>query len=148
MQSFQHHENFSYLYFTYILHCLSWQDDPSVRKWRTSVAVSHIGTSVVSSALTTIMAAIPLTQTILVPFSRFGQIFAINTAVSIFYALTACVAFLSLVAPPRFTNSFRSAGIMVLVMAAGTGLLFLVLFIISKCGISIPAPNGEDLFPV
>lgn len=123
-------------------------DNQSVRKWRTSVAVSHIGTSVVSSALTTIMAAIPLTQTILVPFSRFGQIFAINTAVSIFYALTACVAFLSLMAPPRFTNSFRSAGIMVLVMAAGTGLLFLILFIISRCGVSIPAPNGDELFPV
>ena len=123
------------------------QDRKSLRKWRTLVAVSHIGVSIASSALTTIVAAIPLTQTQIQPFAKFGQIVTINTSMSIFYTLTACVAFLSLFAPARFTSSLRSTILAFVGTAIFITMLTLTLFTMSKCGISIPAPDGNDLFP-
>ena len=111
------------------------------------MAVSHIGVSIASSALTTIVAAIPLTQTKIQPFSKFGQIVTINTSMSIIYTMTACVAFLSLFAPARFTSSLRSTALAFIGTAIFITVLTLSLFIMSRCGISIPAPNGEDLFP-
>ncbi len=111
------------------------------------MAVSHIGVSIASSAVTTIVAAIPLTMTSIQPFSKFGQIVTINTTVSILYTFTACVTFLSLFAPAHFTSSVRSTSIAILGTAIFVTGLVLVLYIISRCGIDIPAPNGENLFP-
>ena len=70
------------------------QDNAECRRWRALAAVSHIGVSITSSAITTIVAAIPLCLTVIRPFSKFGQIVTINTSISILYTLTACVAFL------------------------------------------------------
>jgi uncharacterized membrane protein YgdD (TMEM256/DUF423 family) len=123
------------------------KDPGSLRRWRTLVATSHIGVSITSSAVTTIVAAIPLTMTTIEPFSKFGQIVTINTTVSIFYTLTACVAFLSLAAPPRYVNSLRSTSIALLGTVIFVATLVLALYIVSRCGIDIPAPNGENLFP-
>jgi len=103
--------------------------------------------SIVSSAITTIIAAIPLTQTVIQPFAKFGQIVTINTSASILYTMTACVAFLSIFAPARFVNSLKSTLIAFVGMCAFVGSAVLVLYIMHLKGINVPAPNGNDLFP-
>ena len=119
----------------------------ALRQWRTRVAVTHIGSSVVSSAVTTIAAALPLTQAILRPFSRFGEIVAINAAVSVTYSLTACVAFLAVFAPSKFVSRVSSSviafSIALLLMATG---LAVVYAIVHFGGVHIPGPSGTDLF--
>ena len=108
--------------------------------------MSHIGVSITSSALTTIVAAIPLTQTIIQPFSKFGQIVLINSSMSILYTMTACVAFLSIFAPARFSNNLRATLLAFLGVCGFVGVLFATLFIMAKCGVPIPSPNGDALF--
>ena len=102
---------------------------------------------VVSSALTTIAAALPLTQAVLRPFSRFGEIVAINAAVSVTYSLTACVAFLAVAAPPKFVSGLRSsliaAGVALVVLGTAAGILKAVVYF---GGVHIPGPGGNDLF--
>eukprot|EP00794_Sanderia_malayensis_P015269 gene15269-16845_t len=61
-----------------------------IRFKRVRLALSHIGVSIFSSALTTLIAAIPLCLTSIRLFSKFGEILAINTGVSILYTLTIC----------------------------------------------------------
>ena len=129
--------------------CSRLQDKCSLRQWRARVAVSHIGVSVISSAVTTLAAALPLTQTILRPFARFGEIVAINAAVSIVYALTACVALLAAFAPSTYKIGVKSTVtttcVTVFTVAAGT----LVLFAVTRInGVHIPGPSGSDLFSV
>jgi len=109
--------------------------------------VTHIGSSVVSSAVTTIAAALPLTQAILRPFSRFGEIVAINAAVSVTYSLTACVAFLAVAAPSKFVGRISSSaiafGVALLLVAMGTAILYAIVHV---GGVHIPGPSGTDLF--
>ncbi|KAL8601694.1 hypothetical protein ACOMHN_033870 [Nucella lapillus] len=116
------------------------------RAWRSKMAVQHIGASIISSALTTIVAAIPLTHTTIRPFAKFGQIVLINSSVAILYTLTLCVALLATVAPARFVPTWRSHlkafGATVMV----SGLVVLSLFIASRAGAFIPGPNGGPLF--
>lgn len=97
--------------------------------------------------MTTIMAAIPLTQTTILPFSKFGQILAINSSVSIVYCLTVCAAFLAFMGPSRFRSNWKSTLVMFIGTSVVIGLSALVLFVISKCGVFIPGPNGGALFP-
>lgn len=123
------------------------KDNPAkARQWRTSAAFSHIGVSILSSALTTIIAAVPLTQTAIQPFSKFGQIIAINTAVCIVYSLTVCTAFLSTVGPAFFKPSWKSIVKSVIGTCVFVGVSVLSMFIMSKCGVHIPGPNGSNLF--
>jgi len=118
-----------------------------LRQWRARVAVSHIGVSVLSSALTTLAAALPLTQAILLPFARFGQIVAINAAVSVVYALTLTVALLATMAPSSFKSSIKSTVLAVGVTTLVVGGATLLLFAISRInGVHIPGPSGSDLF--
>ena len=125
---------------------MNFQDPSLSRQWRTKAAMSHIGVSVFSSAVTTIVAAIPLTQTIIQPFSKFGQIVAINTSVSIVYTLTVCAALLGTIAPPVFILKWKSVGKAFLGTIISVSLFVLLLFALSKCGILIPDPNGKSLF--
>ncbi|XP_071145886.1 protein dispatched homolog 3-like [Mytilus edulis] len=122
-------------------------DHAGSRQWRTKAAISHIGVSIFSSAMTTIIAAIPLTQTTILPFSKFGQILAINSSVSIVYCLTICAAFLAFMGPSKFVCKWKSTLKMTIGTCVVIGLSALGLFIISKCGIFIPGPNGGALFP-
>ncbi|XP_028314353.1 protein dispatched homolog 3 [Gouania willdenowi] len=78
------------------------------RQRRTLEAVKHVGVAIVSSAVTTVISTIPLFFCVIVPFAKFGQIVAINTAVSIFYTLTVTVAMLACVAPARFSRNPRA----------------------------------------
>jgi len=118
-----------------------------LREWRTHVAVTHIGSSVLSSAITTIAASLPLTQASLRPFSRFGQIVAINAAVSVTYSLTVCVALLGMAAPPAFIGRLKSSLIAAVVslvsLATVTGIFYAIVHL---GGIHIPGPSGTDLF--
>ncbi|XP_029296482.1 protein dispatched homolog 3 isoform X2 [Cottoperca gobio] len=74
------------------------------RQRRTLEAVNHVGVAIVSSAVTTVISTVPLFFCVIVPFAKFGQIVAINTAVSILFTLTVTVAMLACMAPARFTR--------------------------------------------
>lgn len=67
-------------------------------------AVNHVGVAIVSSAVTTVISTVPLFFCVIVPFAKFGQIVAINTAVSIFFTLTVTVAMLAFMAPASFSR--------------------------------------------
>uniref|UniRef100_A0A2C9KWT5 SSD domain-containing protein n=1 Tax=Biomphalaria glabrata TaxID=6526 RepID=A0A2C9KWT5_BIOGL len=118
----------------------------SIRRERTSYAVRHIGVAIVCSALTTIIAAVPLTQTFIQPFAKFGSILLINTTVSLVITLTLTVALLATIAPARYKGTWKSyvkAMVLVLVL---TGAFFLALYIATVAGVTIPGPSGQPLF--
>ncbi|XP_041856524.1 protein dispatched homolog 3 [Melanotaenia boesemani] len=79
-------------------------EPPAERQRRTLEAVNHVGVAIVSSAVTTAISTVPLFFCVIVPFAKFGQIVAINTAVSIFFTLTVTVALLACMAPARFSR--------------------------------------------
>uniref|UniRef100_A0A1A8K964 Patched domain containing 2 n=1 Tax=Nothobranchius kuhntae TaxID=321403 RepID=A0A1A8K964_NOTKU len=79
--------------------------DPSAeRQRRTLEAVNHVGVAIVSSAVTTAISTVPLFFCVIVPFAKFGQIVAINTAVSILFTLSVTSALLACMAPPCFNR--------------------------------------------
>ncbi|KAI3372432.1 hypothetical protein L3Q82_022919 [Scortum barcoo] len=79
-------------------------EPPAERQRRTLEAVNHVGVAIVSSAVTTVISTVPLFFCVIVPFAKFGQIVAINTAVSILFTLTVTVATLACMAPARFNR--------------------------------------------
>lgn len=80
------------------------QEPPAERQRRTLEAVNHVGVAIVSSAITTVISTVPLFFCVIVPFAKFGQIVAINTAVSILFTLTVTVATLACMAPASFSR--------------------------------------------
>ena len=111
------------------------------------MALNHIGVSIFSSALTTLIAAIPLCLTQIQLFAKFGQILAINTGMSIFYTLTVCVSLLSIMGPTRFKSSVKRHGIAVLGVAIFAGIVMLTLYLLSKyTDLKVPGPSGGQLF--
>lgn len=97
------------------------QDPPAVRQRRTLEAVNHVGVAIVSSAITTVISTVPLFFCVIVPFAKFGQIVAINTAVSILFTLTVTVALLACMAPVHFSRhpgAILKASLAVIVAAA------------------------------
>jgi len=117
------------------------------RKEHTRMALNHIGVSIFSSALTTLIAAIPLCLTQIQLFAKFGQILAINTGMSIFYTLTVCVSLLSIMGPTRFKSSVKRHGIAVLGVAIFAGIVMLTLYLLSKyTDLKVPGPSGGQLF--
>lgn len=97
------------------------QQSPAKRQRRTLEAVNHVGVAIVSSAVTTVISTVPLFFCVIVPFAKFGQIVAINTAVSIFFTLTVTVAMLACMAPARFSRppgAVLKASLAVMVAAA------------------------------
>ncbi|XP_035696783.1 protein dispatched homolog 3-like [Branchiostoma floridae] len=122
------------------------QSNAELRRWRAKVAVSHIGVSIISSAVTTIIAAIPLCFTTFVPFSKFGEIVAINTAMSILYALTACTAFLAVAAPAKFQSTWKASLKALIGAAVVLSLAVLACYVAYREGVIIPGPDGNSLF--
>lgn len=97
------------------------QEPPAERQRRTLEAVNHVGVAIVSSAVTTVISTVPLFFCVIVPFAKFGQIVAINTAVSILFTLTVTVAMLACMAPARFSRppgAVLKASVAVLAAAA------------------------------
>ncbi|XP_035392183.1 protein dispatched homolog 3 [Electrophorus electricus] len=78
------------------------------RQQRSLDAVSHVGVAIVSSAVTTVISTVPLFFCVIVPFSKFGQIVAINTAVSILFTLVMTTALLATMGPPEFRRPPRA----------------------------------------
>ncbi|KAK2902276.1 hypothetical protein Q8A73_012022 [Channa argus] len=79
--------------------------EPAAERQRRSLeAVNHVGVAIVSSAVTTVISTVPLFFCVIVPFAKFGQIVAINTAVSILFTLTVTVAMLAFMAPAHFSR--------------------------------------------
>uniref|UniRef100_A0A8C3G6J7 Dispatched RND transporter family member 3 n=1 Tax=Cyclopterus lumpus TaxID=8103 RepID=A0A8C3G6J7_CYCLU len=83
---------------------LAGEESGPERQRRTLEAVNHVGVAIVSSAVTTVISTVPLFFCVIVPFAKFGQIVAINTAVSIFFTLTVTVAMLACMAPAHFSR--------------------------------------------
>ncbi|XP_042564100.1 protein dispatched homolog 3 [Clupea harengus] len=99
--------------------------DPSGR--RTLEAVNHVGVAIVSSAVTTVISTVPLFFCVIVPFAKFGQIVAINTAVSILYTLVITTAMLATMGPAGFRRppgAVVKASLAVL-LAVGLGAILL-----------------------
>lgn len=121
------------------------QDAHSQRQWRTLEAVRHVGVAIVSSALTTVIATVPLFFCIIAPFAKFGKIVALNTGVSILYTLTVSTALLGIMAPGSFTRTrtsfLKALGAVLLAGALGLGACLLLLW----SGYKIPLPNGTSL---
>lgn len=122
------------------------QPAADLRKQRTSQAVRHIGVAILCSALTTIIAAVPLTQTYIQPFAKFGSILLINTTVSMVMTLTLAVALLATVGPARYRGGWKAHLIAFVAVNGVIGAGVLCLFIASKAGFAIPGPSGKPLF--
>lgn len=71
----------------------------SLRKRKALSAITHISSSVLSSAATTLVATLPLLAAEIHPFKRFGEILVLNTAVAIVYTLVVCGSLLSFLGP-------------------------------------------------
>lgn len=121
------------------------QDASSQRQWRTLEAVRHVGVAIVSSALTTVIATVPLFFCIIAPFAKFGKIVALNTGVSILYTLTVSTALLGIMAPGSFTRTrtsfLKALGAVLLAGALGLGACLVLL----RSGYKIPLPTGATL---
>ncbi|XP_030843063.1 protein dispatched homolog 3-like isoform X2 [Strongylocentrotus purpuratus] len=117
-----------------------------IRQQRTIHSISTIGVSILSSALTTIIAAIPLCFTTIQLFAKFGQIVALNTLVSIIYTLTSCTAFLGCFAPARYKWNLRGLLLTLVIVGLVLGAGVVALFVMHHHGITIPGPSGDTLF--
>ncbi|XP_034360048.1 protein dispatched homolog 3 isoform X1 [Arvicanthis niloticus] len=121
------------------------EDASSQRQWRTLEAVRHVGVAIVSSALTTVIATVPLFFCIIAPFAKFGKIVALNTGVSILYTLTVSTALLGIMAPGSFTRTrtsfLKALGAVLLAGALGLGACLVLL----RSGYKIPLPSGATL---
>ncbi|XP_045331571.1 protein dispatched homolog 3 isoform X2 [Leopardus geoffroyi] len=121
------------------------EDTHSQRQWRTLEAVRHVGVAIVSSALTTVIATVPLFFCIIAPFAKFGKIVALNTGVSILYTLTVSTALLGIMAPGSFTRTrtsfLKALGAVLLAGALGLAACLMLL----RSGYKIPLPTGTSL---
>ncbi|XP_011905020.1 PREDICTED: patched domain-containing protein 2 [Cercocebus atys] len=121
------------------------EDARTQRQWRTLEAVRHVGVAIVSSALTTVIATVPLFFCIIAPFAKFGKIVALNTGVSILYTLTVSTALLGIMAPGSFTRTrtsfLKALGAVLLAGALGLGACLVLL----RSGYKIPLPAGASL---
>ncbi|XP_064381673.1 protein dispatched homolog 3 isoform X1 [Dromaius novaehollandiae] len=121
------------------------EDPTACRQWRTIEAVRHVGVAIVSSAVTTVIATVPLFFCIIAPFAKFGKIVALNTGVSILYTLTVSTALLSIMGPGTFIRS-RTSCLKALAGVLLAGLLGLCICLaLLKSGFKIPLPSGTAL---
>ncbi|XP_048099719.1 protein dispatched homolog 3 isoform X1 [Alosa alosa] len=90
---------------------------------RTLEAIDHVGVAIVSSAVTTVISTVPLFFCVIVPFAKFGQIVAINTAVSIVFTLVVTTAMLAAMGPEGFRRPPRAVlrASLVVLLAIGLG---------------------------
>jgi len=83
--------------------------DGSIRGWRLRHALNHIGVPIVSSAITTVLAACTLSLTQIQMFSRFGKILALTMTLSLVYTLFMAGSLLAVFAPAKFAGSKKSS---------------------------------------
>ena len=119
---------------------------PRVKKVMASI--SFIGVSIISSAITTIVAILPLLGTWIQLFTRFGLILLIETLVAIIYTLVFCSTFLALFGPLKTSLAYRiTNAVTTIVVTIGFYLLGLLgVYIATQVGVVIPGPDGSPLF--
>ena len=119
-----------------------------MRVKKVMASISFIGVSIISSAITTVVAIIPLMGTWIQLFTRFGAILLIETLVAIIYTLVFCSTFLGLFGPLKTTT--RNKVINAVCTVCGTIGFYLIgliaLVIATKVGVNIPGPDGRLLF--
>ena len=121
----------------------------SVKVKRVMAAISFIGVSILSSAVTTILAILPLLGTRIQLFTRFGEILLLDTAVAILYTFIICGNCLAFFGPPLSQKVWKKVLNAVLTVSCTVGLyllILLVLYIVSRTGHYIPAADGSSLF--
>ena len=120
----------------------------SPRVKRVMASISFIGVSIISSAITTIVAIFPLLGTWIQLFTRFGLILLIETLVAIIYTLVFCSTFLALCGPLKTSVANRVVNALVTIL--GTVGFYLVgligVYIATREGVVIPGPDGSPLF--
>ncbi|KAL2091925.1 hypothetical protein ACEWY4_011723 [Coilia grayii] len=109
--------------------------DPSGQ--RTLEAINHVGVAIVSSAVTTVISTVPLFFCVIVPFAKFGQIVAINTAVSILFTLVVTTALLAAMGPGDFRRAPRAVAKASLAVFIAVGLGALLFWV---GGLMFPGP--------
>ncbi len=112
-------------------------------------AISFIGVSILSSAITTILAILPLLGTEIQLFARFGEILLLSTAVAIIYTFIICSNCLGFFGPPMFERKITKIVNAALTISITMGFYVVVsigLVIASRCGVYIPSPQGGELF--
>lgn len=112
-------------------------------------AISFIGVSIFSSAITTIVAILPLVATQIQLFARFGQILLLDTAVAIVYTLIICSNCLGFFGPPLVEATWKKVLNAVLTISIAFGFYVAVticLRVASHYGVYIPSPQGGELF--
>ncbi len=123
----------------------------SIRIKRVAASISFVGVSIVSSAITTILATIPLLFTTIELFTRFGQILLVNTFLAIIYTLVFCSTFLALFGPSgsKFTKARAiNAGVTIVsAVIVYPVMLIVVLYILFSVGVPILKADGNPLFP-
>ena len=121
----------------------------SIRVKRVASSISFIGVSIISSAITTILAIIPLLATQIELFTRFGQILLLNTVLAILYTFVFCSTFLALFGPRD--NKFSKWKVVNAISTVSTtfivyGGMTLLLLVLAKTGTPILTPEGNPLF--
>ncbi len=116
----------------------------SIRVKRVMSAISFIGVSILSSAITTIVATTPLLGTQIQLLARFGQILLLDTLIAIIYTLIFCSSFLGLIGPLTTKYSpgkIVNAVVTIVLALAVYGVIFLILYVLSKVNANIPGPD-------
>ena len=108
-------------------------------------AMSFIGVSIISSAITTILATLPMLGTQIQLFTRFGEILLLDTFVAIVYTMVFCSNFLGFIGPVHSKYRVLNAVLTIGSTFLFYGVLFLVLYGVSK-RVDIPSPDGGLLF--
>lgn len=120
----------------------------SMRVKKVMASISFIGVSIISSAITTIVAIFPLLGTWIQLFTRFGAILLIETLVAIVYTLIFCSTFLGLLGPLKTKLHYRIGNALATIF--GTILFYVfglfAIFIATRAGVVIPGPDGSPLF--
>jgi len=108
--------------------------------------MGYIGVSIISSAITTFLATLPLLATKIQLFKKFGEILVLDTAIAIIYTLLFCSSMLTFIGPKNGNSALKYQLITVIIPLVAIGVLILCLFIASKCGVDVPSPLGGYLF--
>lgn len=120
-----------------------------VRVKRVAAAISFVGVSILSSAVTTILAIFPLLGTRIQLFTRFGQILILDTGVAIIYTFLICGNCLAFFGPPLSEKLWKKVVNAVVTISSTIGfyiLVILALYGVHRQGGYIPAPDGTSLF--
>jgi len=118
----------------------------AIRGHRVKEAVSSVGVPVTASAFTTIGASVVLIFSQIQLFAKFGEIVALNTAISFVYTLVFATGMLSWCGPVAVVTSLRRRAMAVVVAGVTLGVAVLIMYIVSVTGTAVRGPDGAPFF--